>query len=84
MFGPHVRGITRRDFISFIEKGGYFKCRSFYGSNFYPFGSGISKLLSRLFPGASVSIFFVIQRTGKRGVFSDILDDVFFETPYKR
>lgn len=84
MFGPHVRGITRKDFIVFVEKGQYFRCMKTLGSNFYPFPPGISKGLSKVFPYASVSIFFIIQRTEKSGIYSDVLDDVFFETPYKR
>lgn len=84
MYGPHVRGITKKDFITFAEKGGYFKCVEFFGSNFYPFPPAVSTKLSRVLPGMSVSIFFVLKRSGKKGVFSDILDDVFFETPYKK
>jgi len=84
MYGPHVRGITKKDFIDFAEKGGYFKCIDFFGSNFYPFPPKLSNSLSRHLPSLSVSIFFVMKRTGKNGIFSDILDDVFFETPYKK
>ena len=84
MYGPHVRGICRDDFIEFAEKGGYFRCVDFFGSNFYPFPASVSERLCRLFPDQSVSIFFVLKRTNKKGSFSDILDDVFFETPYKK
>lgn len=84
MFGPHVRGITRKDFINFAEKDGFFKCEKSYGSNFYPFHPPVSEWLSRAFPYASVSIFFVLRRTEKEGNYSDILDKVFFETPYRK
>ena len=83
MFGPHVRGITKRDFILFAEKGGYFKCKKAYGSNFYPFPPFIAKILSKIFPGGSVSLFFILERTKKEGVFSSILEEVFFEIPYR-
>ena len=84
MFGPHVRGICKDDFIEFAEKNGYFRCVEFYGSNFYPFPPKISTVLSKYFPSLSVSIFFVLKRTNKKGSFSDILEETFFETPYKK
>lgn len=83
MFGPHVRGITKQDFVEFIEKGGYFQETGFAGSNFYPFPPRISTFLSKLFPKFSVSIFIIISKTDKKGNFSDLLNEYFFETSYK-
>ena len=84
IFGPHVRGITKDGFIRFIEEGGYYKVLETFGSNFYPFPPAVSKVLCKLLPNSSVCLFFVIKRTEKRGVYSDILDEVVFETPYIR
>lgn len=82
MLGPHVRGITKKDFIDFIETDGFFKVTGFKGSNFYPFPCTIAKVLSKLFPSAAVSIFFQIQRTEREGNFLEVLDTRFFETPW--
>lgn len=82
-FGPHVRGFTKDDFIIFSECGNYFENIAFSGSNFYPFGRRLSMLLAKIFPKQAVSIFFVLKRTGKNGVYSENLKTNFFETPYK-
>lgn len=82
--GPHVRGFTKNDFISFIETDGFFQVDYFAGSNFYPFPPQISNLLSKLMPNFAVSIFWGIKRTAKKGNFIHILDNRFFETPFYR
>ncbi len=82
LLGPHVRSITAGSFITFIEADGYFKNIATKGSNFYPFPAFISKVLSKLFPRAAVSIFFLTQRTQKPGLFKEVLASRFFETNY--
>lgn len=82
--GPHVRGFTKKDFISFVETDGYFIVDYFMGSNFYPFPPCISKVLARMFPKHAVSIFWGIKRSDKEGNFIHVLDDRFYETPYYR
>lgn len=85
ILGPHIRGITKKSFINFIETKEFFKVRYVKGSNFYPFKPNLSGILSKLFPTMSVSIFFYIERTSNtNGSFIDILDDNLFETPYYR
>lgn len=82
IMGPHVRGFTAKSFINFLEADGYYKNLSIKGSNFYPFPPFISKYLSRIFPKASVGIFFLTQRTEKSGLYKDVLQTRFFETSY--
>lgn len=84
MLGPHVRGITKNDFISFIETDGYFNTTGFAGSNFYPFREKAAKLVCKIFPTGAVSIFFRIVRTDKQNCFIHVLDERFFETPWYR
>lgn len=82
VLGPHVRGFCENSFLEFIEKDSYFKTKKVKGSNFYPFSSSISFYLSRMFKNMSVSSFYLIERTAKKGEFKDILQKVFLETPY--
>ncbi|MDD5348039.1 MAG: methyltransferase domain-containing protein [Candidatus Omnitrophica bacterium] len=82
LLGPHVRGVTYRDFKKFVETGGFFVVKELKGSNFYPFPPGVSKLLSRVFPALSASLFFLIERTQKQGQFSEVLRSRSFETPF--
>lgn len=62
--GPHIRGITKKGFISFLDTfaPNLYKVKRFSGSNFYPFPNDIAKILARLFPNNSVSIFFLLQK----------------------
>lgn len=78
----HVRGFTKPGFERFITADGYFRVLDMKGSNFYPFSPRISRVLSKLFPALSVSLFFLIQRTGEEGSFVNVLESRFFETPY--
>jgi ubiquinone/menaquinone biosynthesis C-methylase UbiE len=82
LLGSHVRGITAPAFKRFVEAGGYFKIKGIKGSNFYPFPPIISRILSRLLPTFSVSLFFEIERTAKEGKFIEVLNSKFYETPY--
>lgn len=57
VLGPHVRGYTKKDLIEAMTKYGGFSVYASAGSNFYPFPYYISKILSKLFPFGSVSLF---------------------------
>lgn len=82
VFGPHVRGFTAGSLKNFLEVGGHFMVEEVRGSNFYPFPQTIAKILARLFPRSSVSIFLKVAKTDGDGAFTDILKDRPFETPY--
>ncbi|MFH0976227.1 MAG: class I SAM-dependent methyltransferase [Spirochaetota bacterium] len=82
LLGPHMRGFTKNGFIKFVECGNFFKIFDFKGSNFWPFPLFLSKLLSRIFSTLSWSIFFMIKRTEKDGVFIDNLKLKRMETNY--
>lgn len=82
MFSAHLRGYTYKDFKTYIETDGYFEVLDVKGSNFYPFPACIAKILSKIFPKASVSIFIMIRRTEKEGKFIDVLRTRFLETNY--
>lgn len=82
MLGPHVRGVTKNSFMEFVTEGGYFNVTKVKGSNFYPFPKTIARPLSSLFPTFSVCLFFVCQRTGKEGLFVEVLKNKEFETNY--
>ena len=82
LLGPHVRGITRGSFENFISTDGYFEVLETRGANFYPFPAPISDGLARMFPNSSVSLFFCLRRTAKKGVFIEVLSTRFFETNY--
>ena len=82
--GPHVRGITAKDFISFIETENYFINIQFSGSYFYGiFNVTFNKFMAKLFPTFCVSIFFSIEKI-KDGNFTDILETNFLETNFYR
>ena len=82
MPGPHVRGITKGGFYQFVTTDDYFKVKKIAGSNFYPFPPGIAKKLATFFPSFSISLYFLCQRTSKRGQFIDVLTSRFYETNY--
>lgn len=83
-FSAHVRTFTKPDFKRFAETGGYFQLKDVKGSNFYPFGLSISRPLSRIFPTFAWGIFFLLERTQKKGSFLECLsgDENFLETPF--
>ena len=80
--GPHVRGFTIPALKKFIEADGYFKVIELRGSNFYPFPPVISSGLIRIFRGGSASIFFLIKKTEREGLFIEVLKDMSLETNY--
>ena len=82
VLGPHIRGYTAPSFKKFATCDNYFELLSVKGSNFYPFPSPVSGMLSKIFPTLSVGVFFLLRRTEKKGRFIDILRSRFFETPY--
>ncbi|MEZ0392709.1 MAG: class I SAM-dependent methyltransferase [Pseudobdellovibrionaceae bacterium] len=82
LLGPHVRGITAPSFRQFLQTDGYFQVNEIRGGHFYPFPRILAQILSRLFPGASASLFIKAQRTRKAGLFLEVLNSRFFETPY--
>jgi SAM-dependent methyltransferase len=65
----HVRGFTKRDLLNFISAcwPGGFELVAFRGSNFYPFPRSVAKPLSRIFPSAAVSIFFLFRKAAYYG-----------------
>jgi SAM-dependent methyltransferase len=81
LMGPHVRGFTASNLNDFISTGNYFIVKEIKGSNFYPIPPKISKILSKFFPQLSTSIFLLIERTSKEGLFIEVLKDN-FETNY--
>lgn len=78
----HVRGFTREGVRECVEHGEFFHVKKFEGSNFYPFPSYLIRPLSTLFPGLSVSIFFMFERTKKRGSYLSESGIEEFETNY--
>jgi len=82
VLGPHVRGFTIGSLKEFIESDGFFKVIDIKGSNFYGLPLPLSKYLSNLFPGSSASLFFLAERTEKRGQFIEVLKTRHFETNY--
>jgi len=82
MPGPHVRGITKGGFYQFITTDGYYKVTKIVGSNFYPFPPWIAQKLAAIFPSMSISLYFLCQRTSKKGDFIDVLSTRFYETDY--
>ncbi|MFA6417344.1 MAG: class I SAM-dependent methyltransferase [Patescibacteria group bacterium] len=61
--GPHVRGFTKNDLVKFFNQNG-FSLLKFAGANFYPFPKLIAIALSKIFPAAAVSTFFLFKKTG--------------------
>lgn len=66
----HVRPFSKGDTLKFLDAcfpGGYALSR-FAGSQFYPFPAPVARILSRMFPTAAFSIFFLLE---KRRVYVD-------------
>lgn len=82
LMGPHVRGFTARSLKNFISIENFFIVKEIKGANFYPAPPQISRILSKFFPQLSVSIFLLIERTSKKGLFIEILKKENFETNY--
>jgi len=82
LIGPHVRGFTVPSLKKFISRENYFFVKETKGANFYPAPPQISKILSKFFPQLSVSIFLLIERTSKEGLFIEILKKENFETNF--
>jgi hypothetical protein len=81
--GPHVRGFTRSAMCAFAECDGFFTVEEFAGSNFYPFPPALSRILAKSLPSLAVGSFYLLRRTEKQGAFIQVLDQRFFETPYR-
>jgi ubiquinone/menaquinone biosynthesis C-methylase UbiE len=62
ILGPHVRGFTKSDLIKTVIEYGGFDLYKSGGSNFYPFPIFISKILSKIFPSGSVSLFCAFKK----------------------
>jgi SAM-dependent methyltransferase len=61
----HVRPFSKHDTLKFLEAcfpGGY-RLRRFAGSQFYPFPAPMARVMSRAFPAAAFSIFFLLQKS---------------------
>jgi SAM-dependent methyltransferase len=78
----HIRGFTVPGFRRLIEADAIFRVEAVSGSNFYPFPPFLSRLLSRLFPRLSVSIFFLVRKVHPTRQFKEVLASRFFETSY--
>jgi SAM-dependent methyltransferase len=65
----HVRPFSKRDVCGFYRDVGGSFCRidGFWGAQFYPFPGPVARVLSRVLPGLSFSIFFLIQKTAEYG-----------------
>jgi SAM-dependent methyltransferase len=87
VFGPHIRGFTVQGLTEFVEAGGCLKVKRILGGNFYPFPPVISRPLSQLLPGLSVSSFYILERAGA-GSFLDVFEtsraSLLVDTPYFR
>lgn len=60
----HVRPFSKDDTLKFLEAcfpGGY-RLVDFAGSQFYPLPATASRIMSRIFPTMSFSIFFLLQK----------------------
>lgn len=83
--GPHVRGATADGFRRFAEAGEFLRLRKLRGGNFYPFPPPLARPLARLLPRMAVSLFFLLERTDRRGTFLSCLEDGRkWETPFYR
>jgi SAM-dependent methyltransferase len=63
----HVRPFSKLDTVKFIDAcfpGGY-RLVDFAGSQFYPFPAKASRIISRILPTLSFSIFFLLQKQKK-------------------
>jgi methionine biosynthesis protein MetW len=81
VLGPHVRGYTKRDLVKTMTQYGGFSMFGFGGSNFYPFPFFIAKVLSKLFPLGSVSLFCAFKKN-RQSSFDIFLSDR-LETNFK-
>jgi hypothetical protein len=84
-YSAHVRIFSKKDFIKFLNVGFCqgFELVDFYGSQFYPFPKFISRILCKLFPNMSFSIFFVIKKIKKYdNQFIEHLKKAKLETPF--
>jgi len=84
MLGGHIRGITKQGMQKVLQADDFWKIKAFAGSGFYPFPASVAKPLAKFLPNLATSIFFQVQRTGKEGHFSSVLDTRFFETNYRK
>lgn len=80
--GPHVRGFTYKDFLFFIEDGGYFKVIDRKGSGFYSLIPATRKFWAKVFPNLAVCMTLCVERTDMEGIFIDNLERTFYETNY--
>jgi ubiquinone/menaquinone biosynthesis C-methylase UbiE len=63
----HVRPFSRRDVAAFYRDIGSRFClvKGSWGSQFYPFPKRSARVLAKLFPGLSFSIFFLVMKTAE-------------------
>jgi len=64
-YSAHVRPFSKRDVYEYYNIIGSEFCKivGFWGSQFYPFPRSTARILSKLFPSSSFSIFFLIKKT---------------------
>ncbi len=75
-YSAHIRGFGPREIPKFLEicfPDGY-QLKTFRGSQFYPFPKQIARILCKLFPGLSHSVFYLLQKTKE-------YDDEFIKHP---
>lgn len=72
VFGNHVRGMTMKGFVHFVEMCNFFKVEKIFGSNMYPFKRKLAIKLSKRLPSMSNSLYFKIKKI-KEGNYYDIL-----------
>lgn len=87
VFGPHIRGFTKRGLIDFIEMEKILHVEHVLGGNFYPFPPSISRQLARWLPGLAVSSFFVVDKLSNDSflkVFDSPRAIELSDTPYYR
>lgn len=85
MLSAHVRPFSKNDLKLFYKQiaKDFAVISRFAGSQFYPFPKKISRILSNMFPALSVSIFFLIKKTGPyAGQFISHLEKNVLETNY--
>ena len=83
LLGPHIRGITHNNFISFIENGEGFKLIESKGSYIYGifWSIKLNNLICKVFPKLCVSLFFKFKKI-KNIDFIKNLDKKFLETNF--
>ncbi|AOL22406.1 Methyltransferase domain-containing protein [Erythrobacter litoralis] len=88
VLGPHVRGFTVPGLRKFFEAAGSLKVERVGGSNFYPFGPKIARLVANMMPRLAVSSFYLLRRTNSPRRFLDLFDDPIgvelVDTPFYR